>query len=86
MKAVLKYKAVFKAVDATVDDEKLRDFVISRIKQFGGRFLLSTVSDVRCSRNCVEIAISDKKREFDVHASLFLCGRIGNAECCFVSE
>lgn len=86
MKAILKYKAVFKTEKTVLDDERLRDFVISRIKQFGGRFLLSTVSEIVCNKNRVEIAIEDKKREFDIHASLFLCGRVGNAECCFLSE
>lgn len=86
MKTILKYKAVFKSEKTIVDDEKLRDFVISRIKQFGGHFLLSTIYEVICSKNSVEIAINDKKRKFDVHASLFLCGKVGNMECCFVSE
>lgn len=86
MKTILKYKAVFKVEKAVVESEKIREFVVSRIKQFGGRALLSAISKVVCSGNRVEIAIEDKKRKFDVHASLFLCGRIGNAEGGFVSE
>lgn len=86
MDMTLRYKIIFKSSETIAEDQKLKEFVIAKFKQFGGKDLLSFVTNVTCDKNRMEIIIADKKKEFDVHASLFLCGKFGNVECCFVSE